>query len=333
MNRKAKNWIILPTFLISLLLLIQLNTTLVYAAAQSNDLTLSFTNLADPGADHYEGWVIVDGSPISTGKFTLSNTGDIVDLESNAIDKFTVEFDLALATDFVLSLEPAGDSDTVPAAIKPLAGKILDNNATLDHNIGVDLTSIGGGYILASPTDVNVTDLSGIWFLDPSSGTPVEGLDLPDLSGTDWVYEGWVVLNGTAVTTGTFDNGSMADAFDGYSGTGGGPPFPGEDFIQSAPSGLTFPTDISASTVVISIEPRMDNDAGPFQFKPLVGVVPSNAIDHTFYMLDDKTSTLAAGMLSISPTTSTTTPFFTFGGLLITIIAIGIVFKIRRTDN
>lgn len=331
MTRRVKNWKILSLFLIGLLLLIQLNSSLVYAAEQSNDLTLSFMNLANPGADHYEGWVIVDGSPMSTGKFTLSNTGDIVDLESNAIEKFTVEFDPDLATKFVLSLEPAGDTDSVPAAIKPLAGTIADNNATLAHNIGVDLASISGGYILASPTDASVADLSGIWFLDPSSGTP--GLALPDLTGSDWVYEGWVVLNGTAVTTGTFDNGSMADAYDGYSGTGGGPPFPGEDFIQNAPSGLTFPTDISASTVVISVEPRMDNDASPFQFKPLVDTVPSSAVNHTFYMLDDKTSTLPTGMLSISPTASAPTPFFTFGGLLLTTIIIGIVFKIRRNPD
>ncbi|MFW9856939.1 MAG: hypothetical protein ACFFFG_17955 [Candidatus Thorarchaeota archaeon] len=333
MNKKAKNWIILPTFLIGFLLLIQLNTILVSAAEQSNDVTLSFTNLANPGEDHYEGWVIVDGSPISTGKFTLNSTGDIVDLEANPIDKFTVEFDPELATDFVLSLEPSGDTDSVPSAIKPLAGKITNNEATLAHNIGVGLSSISGGYILASPTDPSVSDLSGIWFLDPTSGTPVESLDLPDLSETDWVYEGWVVLNGTAVTTGTFDNGSMADAFDGYSGTAGGPPFPGEDFIQNAPSGLTFPTDISGSTVVISVEPRMDNDAAPFQFKPLVGTVPSNAVDHTFYQLEDKTNTLPTGMVSISPTTPATTPFFTFGSLLITTISIGIGFKVLRKSK
>jgi hypothetical protein len=114
---------------------------------------------------------------------------------------------------------------------------------------------------------------SGIWFLNRSTGSPVAGLNLPDLTGTDWTYEGWVVIGGTPVTTGTFDKVDVADGFNGYSGAGASPPFPGEDFITNAPSGLTFPTDIAGGTAVISIEPRVDNDPGPFQFKPIVGAI------------------------------------------------------------
>ncbi|NIP37133.1 MAG: hypothetical protein GWN18_19335, partial [Thermoplasmata archaeon] len=71
------------------------------------------------------------------------------------------------------------------------------------HNIGMDLSTATGEYILATPSNGADTDeLSGIWYLNRSTGTPVAGLDLPDLTGTDWIYEGWVVVDGVPVTSG-----------------------------------------------------------------------------------------------------------------------------------
>ena len=64
--------------------------------------------------------------------------------------------------------------------------------------------------------------------------------DLP----AGWKYEGWAVINGIPVSTGTFTNISDFDEADPYSSTMPGPPFPGEDFLINAPAGLTFPTDI-----------------------------------------------------------------------------------------
>ena len=40
------------------------------------------------------------------------------------------------------------------------------------------------------------------------------------------------------------------DDFDGYSASDIYPPFPGEDFLMNAPSGLMFPTDLSGATAV-----------------------------------------------------------------------------------
>jgi hypothetical protein len=65
------------------------------------------------------------------------------------------------------------------------------------------------------------------------------------------------------------------------------PPFPGEDFLLNAPDGLTFPVDLSDSTVVVSIEPEPDDSADPFLLKPLAGEVPSNAADHQTFDLDN----------------------------------------------
>jgi hypothetical protein len=269
-------------------------------------LDLAFDNLAPLASGHYEGWLIVDGAPISTGKFNIDEMGALVDYMTAApldgafiledLDNDNVEM-------FVLSIEAEGDDDAIPGDVKPLAGAVDGTGmaGAISHNIGVDLSGIGGEYIFATPSNGADTDeLSGIWFLNRSTGTPVAGLDLPDLSSTDWTYEGWVVIDGVPVTSGRFDMVDGTDDFDGYSGTMGIPPFPGEDYLVNAPSGLTFPTNLTGLPVVISIEPRVDTDAGPFQFKPLVGISPDPAMDHLEYGLDDMTDTLATGTFALS---------------------------------
>jgi len=95
------------------------------------------------------------------------------------------------------------------------------------------------------------------------------------------------VIGGTPVSTGTFTSVSGNDDGAAYSGTMGGPSYPGEDFIQNAPAGLSFPTDLSGTTIVISIEPSPDNSAAPFLLKPLVAQVDAAATDHTPYTMNN----------------------------------------------
>jgi hypothetical protein len=273
------------------------------AEADDYHLDLGFTSLAELSTGHYEGWLIVSGAPVSTGKFKMSAGGDILDMSDQIMtDPFLVaDLDIANVTDFVLSIEADGDTDAIPGDVKPMAGTYdsVQMGGTLSHNIGVDLSSISGEYILATPTDDPAgNELSGVWFLNTTG--PAAGLTIPDLTGTDWIYEGWAVIGGTPVTTGRFNVSNEADDFEGYSETvNPGPPFPGEDFLLNAPTGLTFPTDLSDQTMVISIEPRVDSDPGPFQFKPLVGTVPSSAIDHTEYQMTDNTATLPTGTFDL----------------------------------
>ncbi|MCL5129764.1 anti-sigma factor [Algibacter sp. L4_22] len=248
------------------------------SAPKTADLTIDLTGLEALGNDFvYEGWVIVDGSPVSTGTFSS------VDFPQS----FSVDADqLASASTFVLSIEPAVDSDPAPAATKILAGDFSGSSASVNsNNIVADLSSSTGEYILATPTDNDDTnEASGIWFLDNSVDPAIKGLDLPTLSD-GWVYEGWVVFDGTPVSTGTFTDPNAADdnaattVFKGDAGDG--PGYPGEDFLQNAPSGLTFPTDLKGKTVVISVEPSPDNSAAPFTLKPLAHEVPADAMNHT----------------------------------------------------
>ncbi len=247
----------------------------------SADLNLNLTGLEQLGTDYaYEGWIMVDGSPVSTGVFSVDSDGN----PSNSSFEVSNE-DLESATAFVLTIEPSPDPDPAPSAVKYLAGDFSGNTAslTISHPaaLGTDFTASSGNYILATPTDggSDTNEFSGVWWLDPTAG-PGPGLDLPSLPN-GWVYEGWAVIDGTPLSTGRFSSIQGADDFNGFSGTQGGPPFPGEDFLQNAPSGLNFPVDLRGQTVVISVEPSPDNSAAPFTLKPLVSSVLENATDHS----------------------------------------------------
>jgi len=268
------------------------------------DLSLSGVEPLTNGF-HYEGWLIIDGLPVTTGKFNVAENGSLVSLNGSAISggMFDVDSDVDDASAFVLTIEPAGDTDAIPAATKYMGGDIVSGQTSLSiahgSSLGDDFSSAAGNFILATPTNGADTDeLSGIWWLDPSSGSPMAGLDLPALPA-GWRYEGWSVIGGSPVTTGTFTSASGADGFDGFSGTQAGPPFPGEDFLTNAPVGLSFPTDLSGTVAVISVEPFPDNDPAPFTLKPLVGNVPASATPFSVYGMDANQASIPTGTVRL----------------------------------
>lgn len=242
---------------------------------------LNISGLEDLGSDAtYEGWIIVNGAAITTGTFNV-DADDKLSKTSFEVSKA----DLEAATTFVLTIEPMQDNDPAPSSVHILAGDFSGTNAslTISHQaaLGNDFSMAAGKYILATPTDtVSTNEDSGIWFLDNSSGMPAQGLTLPILPA-GWAYEGWAVINGTPVSTGTFTDVTKADDSAPFSGTQAGPPFPGEDFLMNAPTPLSFPTSLLGGTAVISIEPVPDNSSKPFTLKPLVGMIPAMANVHT----------------------------------------------------
>jgi len=245
-------------------------------------LNLNITGLEDLGDDYaYEGWLIVNGKAISAGIFNVNESGAL------SQTSFPINSaDLSNAAAYVLTIEPSPDNDPAPSNVHILAGDFSGSKATLSvgHSsaLGSDFSSSTGSYILATPTDgADSNEKSGVWWLDPSGG-PGAGLSLPTLP-SGWKYEGWAVIDGVPVTTGKFTSVSGADDSAPFSGNQAGPPFPGEDFLMNAPTGVTFPTDLAGKTVVISVEPEPDNSAAPFLLKPLVGMVPADADDHTLY--------------------------------------------------
>ena len=264
----------------------------VAACKKKNDsepgsrVVLKIDRLEDLGPNaQYEGWIIVNEVPKSTGRFTVNSAGEL------SQTTFDVDAsDLNAAKTFVLTVEPMPDPDADPSNVKLLAGDFMVNLAEINTShpdaLGNDFTGITSKYLLSTPTTASTADeKSGVWFID--AATQTAGLqNLPALPA-GWQYEGWAVINGTPVTTGKFSTASGADNSAPYSGPMQGPPFPGEDFVQSAPAGLTFPTDLTSNKVVISIETVPDNSSSPFGLKPLDATVPNPSAPMVNYPMNN----------------------------------------------
>ncbi len=255
---------------------------------KNDELELNLTGLENLGPNaRYEGWVIIDGSPVTTGVFTVNNSGQ---MSQTVFELPAPVGKLKRAAMFVLTVEPYPDNSPAPSDQHLLAGAFNGNSASLaiDHPaaLNTNFGSATGKFILATPTTASMMDeLSGLWFINISGASPAAGLNLPSLP-VGWRYEGWAVLNGQPVTTGTFMNGNMADASAPFSGPLPGPPFPGEDFIINEPRGLTFPTNLSGGIAVVSVEPYPDNSPAPFLLKPLVRMIPNPATAHFTYTMN-----------------------------------------------
>jgi len=229
----------------------------------------------------YEGWLIVDGDPVSSGVFTVDDEGQA------SATTFPVDpAALQSATAFVLTVEPSPDPDPAPSAVHLLGGDFTQGIAQLSIGhpaaLGDDFSGAGGTFLLGIPSSDSPNDSyrSGIWFT---------GLSLPELPA-GWIYEGWVVGPEGPMSTGRFPDGRSVDS-DGAGPTAGprpGPAFPGQDYLNP-------PVDLTQGyTAVISIEPDPDNSPAPFALKPLVAPI-TDAGDHVSQEMANNAATFPSG--------------------------------------
>jgi hypothetical protein len=252
----------------------------------TKDLTLNISGLPDLGSNYkYETWIAYNNMAISLGTFDVDAAGT---MSTNTFTGSTI--DIESATVLVVTIEPFPDSDPTPGTVKILGGNFNGNSADLSiaygAAVGSDLSTSTGEYVIDAPTTNTTTDnLSGLWFYNPSAIEPQ--MSLPTLTA-GWEYEGWAVIGGIPMSTGKFTNPEIADNAAMYSATeAAAPSYPGEDFVQNAPAGITFPTDLSGQAVFISVEPVTDNSPDPFVLRPLVGTVPTSANSMTPYTLNN----------------------------------------------
>ncbi len=261
-------------------------------------LTLNLSGLEALGDNFvYEGWIIVDGAPVTTGRFT-----SVIFPQNFAVDATQ----LANASAFVLSIEPLNDPDPAPAPTKVLQGNFTGNSASVDTGLIGDLINVSGTFFLRTPTDEtmpgnpnNGNDQYGVWFGAPGM-PPTANFILPELTAdSGWIYEGWVVGDNGPISTGRFLNFGDRDDFTGFSGSefNQGPPVPGEDFFLNAPEGETFPLDVRGRAVVISLEPLPDDSPAPFAIKPLAATA-GNETAPTAHSFNPNTASLPTGTVT-----------------------------------
>jgi hypothetical protein len=259
--------------LFSILMLVLMSASIGEAQAHPKEkdlfLRLKLQGLQDLGTGWvYEGWLIVAGEPVSSGRFTVDANG------RPSMKRFPVDVDPRDVQAFVLTIEPDPDPDPGPSAAHLLAGDFTKRKASLSvahpAAFGNNFSSASGDFILAVPSDPNTPYTNGIWWLDPAGG-PGPSLVLPSLPD-GWTYEGWVVGPNGPISTGTFlsPSGADSDAGGPYAGPNPTPPFPGQDFVNP-------PMSLIGQTAVITIEPVPDNSPAPFFLKPLV----DNVIEDT----------------------------------------------------
>jgi hypothetical protein len=284
----------------------------------NSNLTMNISGLKDLGPNfRYQGWILVKyDKPISAGIFTVNASGVMSQTSFPMLKS-----DLAEAKRFIITIEPFPDTNTASSNTIIMTGDFLNNSAALTFRsgeyikdgsylggfvgtAGVTYQSSAGDYKLATRTDgPNTNEKSGIWFAS-NLGTPIPnlsfssgGLRLPQImtyNGTiGWKYESWVEINGKLLSLGKFDGNigtdvggiSGSDNFSGFSGSQWAPKVPGEDFLLNAPTGLTFPLDLSGAKVYITSEPNPDTSPDPFFVKILSATIPTNAVAETVYSM------------------------------------------------
>jgi hypothetical protein len=265
----------------------------------SSLVTLSFQNL-EPlrGGLNYQAWAVEFrtgsywGSPM--GIFTFDESGQMVDPSTGEVlsGSFEARVDAGDLYGVQVTIEMSDVVVSQPSGIYILGGTVANGSANLGQDswlsLTLDLSGMSGRYFLATPSDnLDDNELSGVWFADYNGGSPFQGLVLPQ-APEGWDYEAWVVMGDDTLSTGKFYSSARADTLNIYGGITGNYAFPGQDFLQNAPEGMTFPTDLSGTLVFVTMEPWEGYDVeplSPFPFKLLEAGIPPDAVPHTNYSM------------------------------------------------
>jgi hypothetical protein len=205
------------------------------------------------------------------------------DLTKDIGDTFTIEGNVYDYDIIAITLEPyPNDPDPKPSptiialsGIDPSKSTLLTFNRTFpstQNRFAVGTFSDGH---FKKKGQSRSSERYGIWFIELTNGggkkdtieTYAQGLFLPTLPDTGYLYEGWVALTeGDTVSTGKFFSPAYIDYDNSHCMDGTIPNFPGEDFIKpnSQPANVPashWPLDVVRSgTVFVTLEPNPDND-------------------------------------------------------------------------
>lgn len=149
--------------------LVYLTIALTYmnlALAENIELTVETQGLGPMKGQHYEGWNIIKGNPVSTGRFSIAKDGSIYQVDrtghalkmvgSRGVAHFDVSREHLRAKLFVLTIEPNNDLDAGPSPVHLMGGLYNQQKAdlTLEHesSLTTNFLNADGSFILAAPT-------------------------------------------------------------------------------------------------------------------------------------------------------------------------------------
>lgn len=280
----------------------------------SSTVTISVDGLRPiAGGLNYQAWLVHQRGSNTFGfplvLFNIDGDGRMVDPAADTVltGPFHADVDAGDALGVTISLEASNQLKETSSYTFILSGELAQGTATMTAEdffaLNRDFSNATGRFVLTTPTDEDPdNDLNGLWFMNPTSNSVEAGLVLPE-APNGWTYEGWVDVNGQAVSTGKFVWPNLPDSTAFYSAIGGEPPlFPGEDFLFNEPQGVEFPLDLSGASVFVTIEPWQQWDVypeEPFFLRILEGQIPASPAALTPYQMTSLRSQLPTGTATI----------------------------------
>jgi hypothetical protein len=237
----------------------------------------------------YQAFARVGAQTFATDKFNTTENGSFVNAAGQFIqNELTFPADVSGASLIYVTIEEKRDNSEEPSVSVVFAGDVVESVATLSQGhpeaLGTSLEGQSGSFMLMSyVAGAQSDDVSGLWFVEGSKNSPTAGLSLP-LLPQGWRYEGWIEAGGTLISTGAFREGNGADSARPYSNSDT-PLFPGEDFQENAPDGVSFPLNPAGGKVYVTVEPFPDDTVDPYGFFVLSGSIPSIPVAESAYPL------------------------------------------------
>lgn len=245
------------------------------------------------GSYNYRAWAVLPTRFIGSDLFNFTDEAQYINSTGQFVSNtFTFGDDISDAVQVYISIEDKDGSSDVPSSTVVLAGDIVnfEANLTASHPdaLGQDIDTGSGVFSLLTPSDTDDTnETEGVWFVESiSAGNWTTGLSLPTLPD-GWLFEGWVEVADTTLSTGRFDSATGADMNSPYMTdlVSEFIDYPGEDFLMDPPVGVTFPPDFSNARVYVTVEPSPDGDPAPFDIEVLSGTVGATPETGTNYQL------------------------------------------------
>lgn len=262
-------------------------------------IAMGFENLQrlEQGEGIYAGWVRLDnGDVIGLGTFNVDTDGRPVNRDGEFIDRFSSPESLFNSVSIVITVEPSGNAGPQPGSAAILQGPFLDGVAQMSVPAPLLIDQSGGSYRVFTPTDgPDTNENSGVWAVDEDGEA---SLQLPPLNNV-YSYEHYMIIDGQTVTMGRFVSPDAPDFINRFSGPLEPPPFPGEDFLQNAPPGLVFPTDLSGTRLLVTLEPTLDDTIDPSQLVILEAVLPAGLQGGETIQLTNRTGDFPTGTAAI----------------------------------